>query len=78
LLATLLEQSTVTEPNQHGIEQDETALPIDEPSPELAQHREVEPRIRQFQAETVFPIDPTADRLPVGQAFDVLENADKG
>ena len=81
MLAARLEQSLVTKARQQRIEQDWAEIPVDQPPPELAQHREVEARVGQLQAEAVFPIDPAAHRLgrlSVGQAFDVLENADKG
>ncbi len=48
---------------------------------ELAQHRVVEARVGQGEAEQVFPVDPRADRLrglPVRQGLAELQQGDQG
>jgi hypothetical protein len=53
----------------------------DQTCAELTEYGEVEARVRLFHAEGVFPIDAGAygiGRLPVGQVFDELKDADQG
>jgi len=56
-------------------------LTVNEPGAELAQHRGIETGIGQFEAEDVFPIDPTAHAVrsrAIGKAFGELEDSDEG
>jgi hypothetical protein len=48
---------------------------------EFTQHRKVETRISEFEAEPIFPINAASDRLcclPIGKIFHELEDRDQG
>jgi hypothetical protein len=52
---------------------------IDEPLSKPRQHRVIESRISEFQAQSVFPVDPTpygVSGLPIGQILDELQDRD--
>lgn len=63
---------------QEPVEYPALGLAGDEPGTELAQHREVEAGVSQFQAEGVFPSDPLPNGgrgLAVGQSLNKLQHA---
>ena len=50
---------------------------MDETRAEFTEYRRIKPRIREFQAQRIFPIDPPTDgirSLAVGQVFGELED----
>ena len=75
------DQSEFTASVQEGVEELQFGLAVDQAGAELAEHGVVEAGIGKFQGEGVLPVDPPADGvggLAVGEAFDVLENANHG
>jgi hypothetical protein len=50
---------------------------MDETRAEFTEYRRIKPRIREFQAQRIFPVDPPTDSirgLAVGQVFGELED----
>ena len=80
LVPMRLEQLALTAPDKEGIEQELLAATDDQARAKLAQDRGIKARIRKFQPQHVLPIKPAAHsmrRLPVGQPFSELEDADE-
>lgn len=57
------EQPRVPGLGQEQVQDVATVVVPGQAVPELAEHRVVEARVRQFQAQRVLPVDPAADGL---------------
>jgi len=79
LLAAGFEQTSLAKLFQEQIQQLLLHATGNQPISILAQYRKIEPGILQFQAQQVFPINPTANSirsLPIRQVFSKLQNGD--
>jgi len=77
LLTAGLEEATLLQESQQGIEQLWLDTASDQAEPEFAQHRSIEARIGQLEGQGVLPVDPAAHRvgsLAVGEPFELLHD----
>jgi len=66
---------------QEGVEEPLTSLMGEQAVAKIMQQREVEPWIRQVEAERIFPVHAAADGiggLAIGEPFNVLHHHHKG
>src|SRR5215212_5684769 len=74
------QQVPLPAPAQQRLQQEPLRTAIKQTRPELAQHRRIEPRVGQLQAQHVLPVDPAPHRvrgLPIGESLSILKDADQ-
>ena len=72
-----LDQALLLQALQQSIEQEKPSVACDQAGAELAQHRVVEARVGQCQAQRIFPVDPAphgVGRLAVGEVLHELQH----
>jgi len=75
-----LDHSELCKSGQQQIQDPLLQPVIDKPLSEPSQHRVIESRIREFQAQGVLPVDPTpygVSSLPIGQILGELQDRDQ-
>jgi hypothetical protein len=80
LLAFGLEPTAFAGQSEKHVEQAGFRLPFEEPSPKLAEYREVKAGIGQLQGQSVLSIDAALDglgRLPIRETFGKLHHRDQ-
>ncbi len=80
LTLTFLEPASFFEQSQHGIQQHLFGSPLNEAFAKVREQGKVEPRISQFQSQSILPIDAPSHRirrLSIREFFHELHDGDQ-
>src|SRR6266700_5467539 len=81
LSSSCLQPAFLPEQGEHFLQQELFCILLYQTSPKFGEHRGVEPRIGEVQAQQIFPIDPSTHRicrLPIRQVLYKLHHVHEG